>query len=70
MSLEKLMSDLTNFKYDISSPDKIDSQIEINAEIWPVSLAHKGSLGVVTISLDLVPLLTKTECLLTESIDK
>ena len=35
------------------------SQIEINAEIWPVSLAHKGSLGVVTISLDLVPLLTK-----------
>jgi hypothetical protein len=35
MSLEKLMSNLSNFKYDISSPDKVDSQIERGVDFFP-----------------------------------
>lgn len=40
---------------------------EINAEIQPVDLTHKGSLGVLSINLDFVPNMLKTE-LLTEEV--
>lgn len=37
------------------------NSIEINAEIMPVDLTHKGSLGVLSLNLDLVPKLSKQE---------
>lgn len=46
------------------------NQIEVNAEILPVSLTHQGSLGVLTMYVDLVPSLTKTELLMEEVVDK
>ena len=46
MSLEKLMSDLTNFKYDISSPDKIDSQIEKGVDFFDDKKG--GAVGFTT----------------------
>lgn len=38
---------------------------EINAEVQPVDMTHKGSLGVLSINLDFLPTLTKND-LLTE----
>ena len=46
MSIEKLMSDLTNFKYDISSPDKIDSQIEKGVDFFDDT--QGGAVGFTT----------------------
>ncbi len=40
------MSDLTNFKYDISSPDKIDSQIEKGVDFFDDK--HGGAVGFTT----------------------
>ena len=37
------------------------NSVEINAEVQPVDLTHKGSLGVVQINLDLVPNMMKSE---------
>lgn len=34
------------------------NQIEINAEVLPISLAQKGSLGVIQLHLDLNPCLS------------
>lgn len=46
------------------------NQVEVNAEVLPVSLAHQGSLGVLTMHLDLVPALNRTELLSEEQVDK
>jgi hypothetical protein len=46
MSLKKLMSDLTNFKYDISSPDKVDSQIEKGVDFFDDT--QGGAVGFTT----------------------
>ena len=46
------------------------NQIEINAEIQPVSLTHQGSLGVLTLYVDLVPSLTRTELVIEEQVNK
>ena len=35
MSLEKLASDLANFKYGMSSPDKLNNQIEKGVDFIP-----------------------------------
>lgn len=44
--------------------------MEVNSEILPVSKTQKGSLGILTIDLDLCPNLTKTELLTEEAINK
>lgn len=45
--------------------------IEINAEILPIDLTHQGgSLGVIQLHLDLMPLLNKNEILHEEAIMK
>ena len=46
------------------------NQIEVNAEILPVSLAHQGSLGVLTLNIDLAPELSRTALLTEEAVDK
>ena len=46
------------------------NQIEVNAEILPVSLTHQGSLGVLTLNIDLAPELSRTELLLEEAVEK
>lgn len=46
------------------------NQVEVNAEVLPVSLAHQGSLGILTLNLDLVPSLSRTELLTEEQVDK
>ena len=46
------------------------NQVEVNAEVLPVSLTHQGSLGVLTLHLDMVPNLSRTELLLEESVEK
>lgn len=46
------------------------NQIEVNAEVLPVSLTHQGSLGVLTMNVDLVPSLSKTELLMDEQVTK
>ena len=40
-------------------PSLYCNQIEINAEIKPVSLTHQGSLGVLTMHIDLLPALSR-----------
>jgi len=39
------------------------NSVEINAEIQPVDMTHKGSLGVILLNLDLIPNLLKSELL-------
>jgi hypothetical protein len=39
---------------------------EINAEILPVDLTHKGSLGIIQLNVNLLPNLTKNELCLDE----
>ena len=46
------------------------NQIEINTEVLPVSLTHQGSLGVLSLNVDLIPSLSKTELLLEEAVHK
>lgn len=46
------------------------NQVEVNAEVLPVSLTHQGSLGVLTMHLDLVPALSRPELLTEEMVDK
>jgi hypothetical protein len=47
------------------------NQIEINAEILPVDLTHQGgSLGVIQMHIDLIPVLSKTEVLNEDSVMK
>jgi hypothetical protein len=46
------------------------NQVEINAEVLPISLTQKGSVGVLTLHLDLTPNLTPTELLVEESVNK
>ena len=46
------------------------NQIEINAEVLPVDLTHKGTLGVIQVHLDMVPLLSQTELLNETTVDK
>ena len=46
------------------------NQIEVNAEILPVSLTHQGSLGILTLNIDLAPVLSRTELLIEEAVDK
>ena len=46
------------------------NQIEVNADILPVSLTHQGSLGILTLHIDLVPALTKHELLTTEVVER
>lgn len=46
------------------------NQIEVNAEVLPVSLTHQGSLGIITLHIDLCPTLTKTEALMEEAVTK
>ena len=35
------------------------NQIEINAEVLPISLTHQGSLGVLTMHIDICPSLSR-----------
>ena len=35
MALKDLVSDLSNFKYGITSPDKVDAQIETGVDFFP-----------------------------------
>lgn len=46
------------------------NQVEINSEILPISMQQKGSLGVLTLHLDLCPALSQTELLNEESVNK
>lgn len=46
------------------------NQVEINAEILPISMTQKGSLGVLTLHLDLTPNLTQSELVNEESVSK
>lgn len=46
------------------------NQVEINSEILPISMQQKGSLGVLTLHLDLAPALSQTELLNEESVNK
>ena len=46
------------------------NSVEINAEVQPVDLTHKGSLGVILLNLDLVPNLFKSELIGEEQVLK
>jgi len=46
------------------------NSVEVNAEVMPVDLTHKGSLGVLQLNLDLVPNLLKSELILEEQVKK
>ena len=46
------------------------NQIEINAEVLPISLTHQGSLGVLTMHIDLCPTLTRQELLGEENVER
>lgn len=46
------------------------NQVELNVEVLPVSLAQKGSLGVLMLHLDLAPALSQSEILTEEHVDK
>lgn len=46
------------------------NQVEINAEVLPINLTQKGSLGVLTLHLDLAPNLSQPELLNEESVNK
>lgn len=46
------------------------NQIEVNAEVLPVSKTHQGSIGILTLHLDIVPPLSRTELLSEEMVDK
>jgi centrosomal protein CEP76 len=46
------------------------NSVEINAEVQPVDLTHKGSLGVVQLNLDLVPNMLKSELCGEEMVNK
>jgi len=46
------------------------NSVEINAEVLPVDLTHKGALGVIQINLDMIPNMMKSELLLKEQVDK
>jgi centrosomal protein CEP76 len=43
---------------------------EINAEIQPCDMTHKGSLGIVCLNLDLIPNMLKSELVHEESVSK
>jgi hypothetical protein len=46
------------------------NQVEVNAEISPVSLTTQGTLGRITLNLDLVPLLQRAEMMMQDSVEK
>jgi hypothetical protein len=46
------------------------NSVEVNAEIQPVDMTHKGSLGVIMLYLDLVPNMMKSELLGEEQVQK
>ena len=46
------------------------NQLEQNVEVSPVSLTTQGSLGIVTLNIDLIPLLSRTELLLDDTVNK
>ena len=46
------------------------NSVEINAEIMPVDLTHKGSLGVVLLNLDLIPNMMKSDLCGEEQVQK
>lgn len=46
------------------------NQVEINAEILPINLQQRGSLGVLTFNLDIAPALSQTELLNEDSVNK
>ena len=46
------------------------NSVEINAEVQPVDLTHKGALGVVQLNLDLVPNMMKSDLLGEEIVNK
>jgi hypothetical protein len=46
------------------------NQVEINAEVLPISLTQKGSLGVLTLHLDLVPNLSQSELINEDAVNK
>lgn len=46
------------------------NSIEINAEIMPVDLTHKGSLGIIQLNVDFIPNMMKSELLNEESVQK
>lgn len=46
------------------------NNIEINAEVLPVDLTHNGSLCVIQLHLDMVPLLNKIEILNEDTVFK
>jgi hypothetical protein len=46
------------------------NQVEINAEILPISMTQKGSLGVLTLHLDMTPNLSQSELVNEDFISK
>lgn len=46
------------------------NSIEINAEILPVDMTQKGSLGKVQLNVDLVPNMMKGELIPKEQVEK
>ena len=61
----------------VLSTEKIDwreilacNSLEILREMQPADLKHKGSLGVLTVELDIHPFLTKDEIIGSETIKK
>ncbi len=67
----------TNEKPIVISTKKVEwrpllycNQIQVNQELLPIDMTHHGSLGVLQLELDFVPLLSKTEMLTDESVSK
>jgi predicted deacetylase len=46
------------------------NSVEVNTELMPVDLKHKGSIGVLRVHLDMVPYLNKNEILLEDLVEK
>jgi hypothetical protein len=61
----------------VISTDKIDwrdilcnNSLEITREMQPVDLKHKGSLGILTVEMDVHPYLSKEELLTVDTVKK